>query len=133
MLHDHLANVLNHSPTVGSEEEKNWRRRNPQGYKLSKPTTTHGSTTVHRAAQLGNADGLRRSLEENPDLVNAKDINGWTPLLVGLLLLAAVPVQWMHKMLLIFHCCVMHPTGGGSIRETRERRDTNIQGCRCEC
>jgi ankyrin repeat protein len=68
---------------VGSEEEKNWRLRNPQGYKVMKTPATTGSTEVHRAAQEGDANGLKRALEANPEFVNAKDINGWTPLLVS--------------------------------------------------
>jgi ankyrin repeat protein len=68
---------------LGSEEEKNWRRGNPQGYKLMKTAATNGSTEIHRAAKEGDTDGLKRALTEKPEFVNAKDINGWTPLLVS--------------------------------------------------
>ena len=64
----------------GSEEEKNWRRRHPNGYKLNTPTTM-GASDLHKAAQSDNTEGVKRVLAEKPELVNAKDVNGWTPLL----------------------------------------------------
>ena len=64
----------------GSEEEKNWRRKNPNGYKLNTPTTV-GSSDLHKAAQNNDTTAVRRLLLDKPDLVNRKDVNGWTPLL----------------------------------------------------
>jgi Ankyrin repeats (many copies) len=82
-LEESSADLLFFFHETDSEEEKNWRLRNPKGYKLLNTPGTHGSTSVHSAAQKGDADALKRTLEAKPDLVNAKDINGWTPLLVS--------------------------------------------------
>jgi hypothetical protein len=68
---------------LGSEEEANWRRGHPQGYKLVGTLAATGSTEVHKAAQEEDSDGLKRALKAKPELINAKDINGWTPLLVS--------------------------------------------------
>lgn len=66
----------------GSEEETNWKRTNPQGYKLS---TGHaaGSTELHKAAHMGDADEVQRILKEKVHLVKARDVNGWMPLHVS--------------------------------------------------
>ncbi|KAL3908537.1 MAG: hypothetical protein SGARI_003017, partial [Bacillariaceae sp.] len=64
----------------GSDEEKNWRRRNPNGYKLNTPSTV-GSSQLHKAAMKNDSDNVKRILEQKPELINAKDVNGWTPLL----------------------------------------------------
>jgi hypothetical protein len=64
----------------GSEEESNWRKKHPNGYKLHTHNTA-GASELHKAAQIGDSAGLKRILAEKPELVNAKDVNGWTPLL----------------------------------------------------
>jgi ankyrin repeat protein len=69
----------------GSEEEDNWKKRNPQGYKIMEGPRTIGSTGAHQAAAEGDEKSLMRLLKENPQLANAKDINNWTPLHVCLI------------------------------------------------
>ena len=64
----------------GSEEEANWRKRNPGGYKLQASEQTTGSTLMHQVAGAGDAPEVKRLLEERGNLVNARDINGWMPL-----------------------------------------------------
>jgi prolyl 4-hydroxylase len=70
----------------GSEQEQVWRRENPNGYKIMESTYTTGSTSVHQAAIRGDAEAVRKLLEEKGHLVNARDINGWMPLHVSLFL-----------------------------------------------
>jgi prolyl 4-hydroxylase len=60
----------------GSVEEDNWRRRNRDGWSVSSFTT--GSTEVHQAAGRGDAESVARVLEVRADLVNARDMNGWS-------------------------------------------------------
>mmetsp|Transcript_129447 Transcript_129447/g.192704 ORF Transcript_129447/g.192704 Transcript_129447/m.192704 type:complete len:454 (+) Transcript_129447:232-1593(+) len=65
----------------GSEEEKNWRRRHPNGYQLLEGTErTPGSTLAHQAANANDKEVLRRVLKEQPHTVNARDANGWMPI-----------------------------------------------------
>ena len=69
---------------LGSDEEKNWKRRNPNGYKLHETSFTTGSTLVHQAANKGDHQSVSRYLSDKPELVNARDINGWMPLHVSI-------------------------------------------------
>mmetsp|Transcript_26214 Transcript_26214/g.46232 ORF Transcript_26214/g.46232 Transcript_26214/m.46232 type:complete len:441 (-) Transcript_26214:94-1416(-) len=64
----------------GSEEEQNWRKKNPNGYKFVDNPITPGSTDAHQAAIAGNAELMLQVLVAKPQLVNARDTNGWTPL-----------------------------------------------------
>lgn len=68
----------------GSEEEKNWKRRNPNGYKLHEATgLTVGATQLHRAANIGDIDEINRLLKDKAHLINSRDVNGWMPLHVS--------------------------------------------------
>ena len=68
----------------GSEEERNWKRRNPKGYKLHEATgITVGATALHHAANIGDIDDMKRLLKEKAHLVNSRDVNGWMPLHVS--------------------------------------------------
>ena len=76
---DDLSTVGDIPPYVipNSEEEKNWRRRNPDGWKIMESQFTTGSTEVHQAAGTGNSEAVARYLEKRAHLVNARDVNGW--------------------------------------------------------
>ena len=68
----------------GSEEEKNWKRQNPEGYKLHEFLGVHtGATDLHKATALQDTEDIRRLLKEKPHLVNVRDVNGWMPLHVS--------------------------------------------------
>ena len=68
----------------GSEESKRWHRRHPDHKRSAKVQSfTTGSTVAHRAAQSGNAEELKKIVNEVENLVNEKDSNGWTPLHEG--------------------------------------------------
>lgn len=67
----------------GSEEEGHWRKQNPDGYRLVEGKFTTGSTTAHDAAGRGHHMEVKRILEEIPEYVNHRDINGWMPLHVS--------------------------------------------------
>lgn len=65
----------------GSPEESIWRGQNPNGHEVvSHRQFATGSTDAHHLAMLGETDQLREVLEKNPDLINVRDANGWTPL-----------------------------------------------------
>ena len=65
----------------GSPEEAHWRRENPNGHEVvSTRKFATGSTDAHYHAMNGDFDALKRVLEKNPDLINVRDVNGWTPL-----------------------------------------------------
>lgn len=65
----------------GSEEEANWKRQNPDGYKLhNSQGVTTGATDLHKAASLGDTEEVRRLLKDKPHLLNVRDVNGWMPL-----------------------------------------------------
>ena len=68
----------------GSEEEENWRRNHPQGYKLHHSAgIATGASELHKAANIGDVEEVRRLLEEKAQLVNIRDENGWAPLHVS--------------------------------------------------
>lgn len=70
----------------GSAEEKNWKLRNPKGYKLHEATgITVGATALHQAANIGDIDEMKRLLKDKAHLVNSRDVNGWMPLHVSAL------------------------------------------------
>ncbi|CAB9496500.1 Ankyrin Repeat [Seminavis robusta] len=65
----------------GSEEEDNWRRANPNGWKATRRNSyDYGSTEAHVLANRGNALSLNKALDNNRELVHARDDNGWTAL-----------------------------------------------------
>jgi prolyl 4-hydroxylase len=66
----------------GSEEERNWRMSNPNGYKVQafSNVATTGMTRIHEAAQTLGYKAMRKLLKDNRDLVNARDGNGWMPI-----------------------------------------------------
>lgn len=67
----------------GTPEESHWRAMHPDDVKAKKKkqqSFTTGSTPAHKAAQIGDTEELLARIKENKDLVNAKDENGWTPL-----------------------------------------------------
>mmetsp|Transcript_6355 Transcript_6355/g.9783 ORF Transcript_6355/g.9783 Transcript_6355/m.9783 type:complete len:446 (-) Transcript_6355:1110-2447(-) len=69
----------------GSLEESNWREQNPDGHILmNKQKFEAGSTDAHTAAQEANLEDLRVLIETDESIVNARDINGWTPLHEGI-------------------------------------------------
>jgi ankyrin repeat protein len=68
---------------AGSEEETYWRSKNPHGYKIMQPPQNTGSSDAHRAAIDGNSQLMIKLLEDNPELIHARDNNGWTPLHVS--------------------------------------------------
>lgn len=61
----------------GSDEEANWRRQNPNGWKIMESSFTTGSTELHQAAGRGDHKSVARALETRANLVNARDVNGW--------------------------------------------------------
>ena len=65
----------------GSEEEENWRRTHPQGWKASRGTRYEtGTTEAHISAKQNDVKNLKKVLDKQKDLVHATDQNGWTPL-----------------------------------------------------
>lgn len=65
----------------GSHAETTWRRQNPNGHTLHNGDTfTTGTTEAHRLAHEGQLENLKHVLNENTQLVNTRDNNGWTPL-----------------------------------------------------
>jgi prolyl 4-hydroxylase len=65
----------------GSPEEPHWRSKFPDGHQLMKRETfATGSTEAHRHATAGNLDDLRQVLDKQPEVINRRDVNGWTPL-----------------------------------------------------
>lgn len=66
----------------GSLEEGRWRSSNPHGHKLLSQQQQHtaGSTEAHHLAAQGAYNDLRQFLDAHADSVNARDQNGWTPL-----------------------------------------------------
>jgi prolyl 4-hydroxylase len=67
----------------GTPEEQSWRDRHPEGQKSKRNSSQTGSTAAHEAAKEGLIEELEAALKEKKELVNAKDINGWTPLHEG--------------------------------------------------
>jgi hypothetical protein len=68
----------------GSEEEVNWKRSHPEGYKLHQSAgISTGSTPLHKAATVGDVDEVRRLLKVKVQHVNVRDENGWAPLHVS--------------------------------------------------
>jgi len=49
----------------GSEEEANWRRRFPGGYRLTGTSFTTGSTALHEIAFRGDVEEARSLLEND--------------------------------------------------------------------
>jgi prolyl 4-hydroxylase len=67
----------------GSPEADHWRQLHPHGETSRQQTFTTGSTPVHLAAKDGDVKLLHQEILKKKDAVNAKDINGWTPLHEG--------------------------------------------------
>lgn len=70
----------------GSDEDTRWHRSHPSGNgnKRSKQNSfSTGSTPAHRAAQEGDAKQLEQVIDKLDHLLDAKDVNGWTPLHEG--------------------------------------------------
>ena len=65
----------------GSPEEENWRANNRNGHKIMKGREfTEGTTEAHRAALEGSLSELTEAVDAHEEYVNARDVNGWTPL-----------------------------------------------------
>jgi len=64
----------------GSEEAVSWRRRHPNGHTVENEAFMTGTTAVHQAAQQGDAQLMRKLLVNDPDMLHAKDKNGWQPI-----------------------------------------------------
>jgi prolyl 4-hydroxylase len=64
-----------------SLEEPIWRNSNPNGHIImdSRQFAT-GSTDAHMRASEGDVKELRWILDNQEDIVNVRDVNGWTPL-----------------------------------------------------
>jgi prolyl 4-hydroxylase len=69
----------------GTIEEERWKRSHPGKKKSSaeKDSFTTGSTPAHVAAQTGDVEQLNSVIETMAHLLDAKDVNGWTPLHEG--------------------------------------------------
>jgi prolyl 4-hydroxylase len=69
----------------GTVEEERWKRSHPSKTKTAseKDSSTTGSTPAHDAAQRGDVDKLNSVIESMAHLLDAKDMNGWTPLHEG--------------------------------------------------
>lgn len=77
----------------GSEEESNWKKRNPDGYKLHTGRTV-GANELHKAALQSDVEEVRRLLKTKGHMVNVRDINGWMPLHVSCEMLS--PARWIN-------------------------------------
>lgn len=64
----------------GTPEESHWKAQHPDGYEEKKKSFTTGSTSAHVAAQAGNLKELEKLIKADKNVVNARDANGWTPL-----------------------------------------------------
>lgn len=80
--HENENNGLPPYIVAGSPEEANWRAQHPGGFNQpQKDSFATGSTlSVHKAAQTGDLEQIKKHVEKSKDVVNAKDPNGWTPL-----------------------------------------------------
>ncbi|NIS71741.1 MAG: hypothetical protein GTO12_23250 [Proteobacteria bacterium] len=47
---------------------------------MPKPRISPGADKIHEAVRDGDIDKIKTLADENPEMVNAKDNNGWTPL-----------------------------------------------------
>jgi prolyl 4-hydroxylase len=75
--HDGLPSYI----IPGTPEEKRWRETHPDlGLMVKDETFATGSTPAHRHAQIGNTKELELYIKANKNAVNARDANGWTPL-----------------------------------------------------
>ena len=64
-----------------SPEAKNWKLRNPQGWKFSSPSAAQvNSPEGHAAAATGDLTTLAAIAKKNRKLLHAKDANGWQPI-----------------------------------------------------
>jgi len=78
----------------GGSWEESWRATHPKGHQLKgegdddddddddeeEEAFTPGSTEAHTYAGLGEYENLKRVLEEDGNLVNKRDRNGWMPI-----------------------------------------------------
>jgi prolyl 4-hydroxylase len=67
-----------------SPEENHWRAQHPnvaQKADEEEESFTTGSTPAHRHAAEGRVKDLEQYIKQNKDAVNARDANGWTPLI----------------------------------------------------
>lgn len=79
--HEHDIDGLPSYILEGSPEEERWRQQHPRGTPRSKVKSfTTGSTSAHVLAQQGDVEGLLEEIKKDKSLVNARDENGWTPL-----------------------------------------------------
>ncbi len=65
---------------AGTPEAATWRRNHPDGTREKIKSFATGSTPGHRYASQGQTRELAEYLKDNKDAVNARDENGWTPL-----------------------------------------------------
>ena len=65
----------------GSLEDAHWRMQNPRGHVLlPQQQLTEGATETHRLVREGDLNDLMAAVDANEETVNARDVNGWTPL-----------------------------------------------------
>ena len=68
----------------GSPEEENWRASHPNGHTIMTAQTVEiGATEAHRAAMDKDLHELKIIVDAHEEVVNAVDVNGWTPLHEG--------------------------------------------------
>ena len=68
----------------GSPEADHWRLLHPNGNKAHQQSSFEtGSTSLHIAAKQGDVRSLHNEIQKKKEAVNAKDVNGWTPLHEG--------------------------------------------------
>jgi prolyl 4-hydroxylase len=86
--HEHEHKGLPSYIIPNSPEESHWRAQHPtstngeeEDEDEEEETFTTGSTPAHRHAALGRIKDLEQYIKENKDAVNARDANGWTPLI----------------------------------------------------
>lgn len=70
-------NDLPHYIIKGTPEEKRWRQKNP---KIKEDSSFTGTNSIHTAAASGQLDFLKKVAEDDKEILQAKDKNGWMPL-----------------------------------------------------
>ena len=81
--HEHDHQGLPSYIIPNSPEESHWRMQHPDvgRHEEKEETFATGSTPAHRHAALGRVKDLELYIKQHKDAVNARDSNGWTPLI----------------------------------------------------
>lgn len=64
----------------GSPEEANWRARHPNAKRSKQRSFVTGSTSAHKAAQVGDLAGVKAAINSDKNALKLSDSNGWTAL-----------------------------------------------------